>query len=158
MSSLLIGLVTCSCGPFLPAQHIAVSNVFKKPASHATITILVIFRSNKTSLCARFGVKNDKNHLFYTKKRPNSCICQKNVLSLHHEWIARIFATKNFAIIKWLIMNPFKFGTIVENEFFTDRIEELATLKMHLDSENHIILIIFDCLNKSFAMRLTVTD
>jgi hypothetical protein len=38
-------------------------------------------------------------------------------------------------------MNPFKFGTIVENDFFTDRKEECELLKQKLDSENHIVLI-----------------
>ena len=38
-------------------------------------------------------------------------------------------------------MNPFKFGTIVENEFFTDRKEECQMLKQKRDSENHIVLI-----------------
>lgn len=38
-------------------------------------------------------------------------------------------------------MNPFKFGTIVQNEFFTDRIVELETVKQMLDSENHLVLI-----------------
>lgn len=38
-------------------------------------------------------------------------------------------------------MNPFKFGTIVEGDFFTDRIEETALLTQKLDSENHIVLI-----------------
>jgi AAA+ ATPase superfamily predicted ATPase len=37
--------------------------------------------------------------------------------------------------------NPFKFGTIVEDEFFTDRINELEYIKRVLDSENHLILI-----------------
>ena len=38
-------------------------------------------------------------------------------------------------------MNPFKFGTIVEDDFFTDRKEECELLKQKLDSENHIVLI-----------------
>ena len=38
-------------------------------------------------------------------------------------------------------MNPFKFGTIVEGDFFTDRVEETAMLLQKLDSENHIVLI-----------------
>lgn len=38
-------------------------------------------------------------------------------------------------------MNPFKFGTVVENEFFTDRISELQRVKEILDSENHLVLI-----------------
>ena len=37
--------------------------------------------------------------------------------------------------------NPFKFGTIVEDEFFTDRISELRYIEQKLNSENHIILI-----------------
>ena len=37
--------------------------------------------------------------------------------------------------------NPFKFGTIVEDEFFTDRINELEHIKRVMDSENHLILI-----------------
>lgn len=38
-------------------------------------------------------------------------------------------------------MNPFKFGTIVDGEFFTDRVAETAQLSQKLDSENHIVLI-----------------
>lgn len=38
-------------------------------------------------------------------------------------------------------MNPFKFGTIVDGDFFTDRISETALLSQKLDSENHVILI-----------------
>ncbi len=37
--------------------------------------------------------------------------------------------------------NPFKFGTIVENEYFTDRVEELAAICQTMESENHLILI-----------------
>ena len=37
--------------------------------------------------------------------------------------------------------NPFKFGTIVEDEFFTDRILELRYIEQKLNSDNHIILI-----------------
>lgn len=38
-------------------------------------------------------------------------------------------------------MNPFKFGTIVEDDFFTDRVKELEEVKQKLDSENHLVLI-----------------
>jgi AAA+ ATPase superfamily predicted ATPase len=38
-------------------------------------------------------------------------------------------------------MNPFKFGTIVESSFFTDRRIELQQIKYVLNSENHLILI-----------------
>ena len=37
--------------------------------------------------------------------------------------------------------NPFKFGTIVEAENFTDRIEEVAYISHFVDSANHLILI-----------------
>jgi hypothetical protein len=36
--------------------------------------------------------------------------------------------------------NPFKFGVLVDNEFFTDRNEELKEVQRTLDSENHLIL------------------
>ena len=37
--------------------------------------------------------------------------------------------------------NPFKFGTIVEAEYFTDRIKEVAYIKQSLQSANHLVLI-----------------
>jgi len=37
--------------------------------------------------------------------------------------------------------NPFKFGTIVEDEFFTDRTQELQYIVRVMESENHLILI-----------------
>lgn len=37
--------------------------------------------------------------------------------------------------------NPFKFGTIVEEEFFTDRVKEVAYIKQFLNSANHLVLI-----------------
>ena len=37
--------------------------------------------------------------------------------------------------------NPFKFGTIVEEEYFTDRVEEVAYISRFVDSANHLILI-----------------
>lgn len=40
-----------------------------------------------------------------------------------------------------VMKNPFKFGTIVEDDFFTDRINELKYIKQKLDSENHLIMI-----------------
>lgn len=56
-------------------------------------------------------------------------------------FVTKNFVTKNFVIHKRLIMNPFKFGTVVENDFFTDRINELKSVKELLDSENHLVLI-----------------
>ena len=37
--------------------------------------------------------------------------------------------------------NPFKFGTVVEEEYFTDRQEELQYICRVMDSENHLALI-----------------
>ena len=37
--------------------------------------------------------------------------------------------------------NPFKFGTIVEAEFFTDRVKEVAYIGQFLKSANHLVLI-----------------
>ena len=37
--------------------------------------------------------------------------------------------------------NPFKFGTIVDEEFFTDRTKELRYILQVMESENHLILI-----------------
>ena len=37
--------------------------------------------------------------------------------------------------------NPFKFGTIVEAEYFTDRVNEVAYIRQFLESANHLVLI-----------------
>lgn len=37
--------------------------------------------------------------------------------------------------------NPFKFGTIVEEEYFTDRVNEVAFIKEYVKSANHLVLI-----------------
>ena len=37
--------------------------------------------------------------------------------------------------------NPFKFGTIVEAEYFTDRVNEVAYIRQFVESSNHLILI-----------------
>lgn len=37
--------------------------------------------------------------------------------------------------------NPFQFGVLVDNEYFTDRVNELKQVQMSLNSPNHLILI-----------------
>ena len=37
--------------------------------------------------------------------------------------------------------NPFKFGSVVDEPYFTDRINELAYIKHSMNSANHIVLI-----------------
>lgn len=37
--------------------------------------------------------------------------------------------------------NPFKYGTIVDDSYFTDRVQELAFVKQSMNSDNHLVLI-----------------
>ena len=37
--------------------------------------------------------------------------------------------------------NPFKFGSLDDAPYFTDRVKELQYIKQFLNSENHLILI-----------------
>ncbi len=37
--------------------------------------------------------------------------------------------------------NPFRYGTVVDGEYFTDRFEELQSISRLLDSDNHLVLI-----------------
>jgi hypothetical protein len=37
--------------------------------------------------------------------------------------------------------NPFKFGSVVEGPYFTDRTGEMARVKSILNSSNHLIVI-----------------
>ena len=55
-------------------------------------------------------------------------------------------------------MNNFKFGTIVSGDYFTDRKNELATIKCRLDSENHLILISPRRFGKSSLVRKCLTE
>ena len=54
--------------------------------------------------------------------------------------------------------NPFKFGTIVEGEYFTDRTEELESIKQLLNSDNHLILISPRRFGKSGLVKKAVTQ
>ena len=40
-----------------------------------------------------------------------------------------------------IISNPFKYGSIVEGDFFTDRAVDLAKAVQIIESSNHLILI-----------------
>ena len=48
----------------------------------------------------------------------------------------QIYVTRNLDM-----ENPFKYGSVVEEPYFTDRVEELKTIKQFLNSPNHLILI-----------------
>jgi uncharacterized protein len=39
------------------------------------------------------------------------------------------------------VANPFKFGSVVDEPYFTNRINELQHIKKLLESQNHLILI-----------------
>lgn len=52
--------------------------------------------------------------------------------------------------------NPFKFGTLVDDPYFTDRTEELKRIGVFLHSENHLILISPRRFGKSSLVRKAV--
>jgi uncharacterized protein len=54
--------------------------------------------------------------------------------------------------------NPFKFGTIVEGEYFTDRIVELESIKRVLQSPNHLVLISPRRFGKSSLVKKAVAQ
>mgnify|MGYP003424494683 FL=1 len=54
--------------------------------------------------------------------------------------------------------NPFKFGTLVDNQYFTDRIEELEQINRTLNSPNHLILISPRRFGKSRLVKKAVTE
>lgn len=54
-------------------------------------------------------------------------------------------------------MNPFKFGTVVDGDFFTDRDSEIALLTQKLNSENHSVLISPRRFGKSSLVRRVVS-
>jgi len=54
--------------------------------------------------------------------------------------------------------NPFKFGTIVEEAYFTDRIHEVAFIKQFVQSANHLILISPRRFGKSSVIAKALKD
>ena len=52
--------------------------------------------------------------------------------------------------------NPFKYGILVDDDYFTDRIEELQYITQFLSSENHLILISPRRYGKSSLVRKAV--
>lgn len=49
--------------------------------------------------------------------------------------------------------NPFKFGSVVDGPFFTDREEEITRITSYLDGENHLVLISPRRYGKTSLMR-----
>jgi len=56
------------------------------------------------------------------------------------------------------VENPFKFGTIVEAEFFTDRVQEVAYIKQFVQSANHLVLISPRRFGKSSVVAKALKD
>jgi len=52
--------------------------------------------------------------------------------------------------------NPFKFGSLVDAPYFTDRVKELEYIIQFLKSENHLILISPRRFGKSSLVRKAV--
>lgn len=56
------------------------------------------------------------------------------------------------------MMNPFVFGTMVDEPYFTDRRRELEQISQFLDSENHLIIISPRRYGKSSLVRKAVSQ
>ena len=54
--------------------------------------------------------------------------------------------------------NPFKFGTVVDSPYFTDREDELSRIASFLKSENHLILISPRRVGKTSLLRKVVNE
>jgi hypothetical protein len=54
--------------------------------------------------------------------------------------------------------NPFKFGTIVDGQYFTDREDEIARISSYIKGENHLILISPRRFGKTSLIRKVVND
>lgn len=68
--------------------------------------------------------------------------------------VAKNIGTKNIGIME----NPFKFGTVVDSPYFTDRIEELAVVRQALNSRNHLVVISPRRFGKTSLVRKAVTE
>lgn len=56
------------------------------------------------------------------------------------------------------MQNPFKFGTLVDSPYFTDRVKELEYITHMLNSENHLILISPRRFGKSSLVKKAVNE
>ena len=54
--------------------------------------------------------------------------------------------------------NPFKFGSVVDGEYFTDRNDELPQVKQIISSRNHLILISPRRYGKTSLIRKAVKE
>ncbi|MCK7535024.1 MAG: ATP-binding protein [Marinilabiliales bacterium] len=54
--------------------------------------------------------------------------------------------------------NPFKFGTVVDGSYFTNREEEIAKISSFIKGENHLILISPRRFGKTSLIRKVVNE
>ena len=54
--------------------------------------------------------------------------------------------------------NPFKFGSVVDDPFFTNRTEELAKVQAIINSDNHLIMISPRRFGKTSLIRKAVKN
>ena len=64
----------------------------------------------------------------------------KKSATFAQNFVTTFFVTMFFVVANNM-ENPFKFGSIVENEFFTDRVQETEYICNYLKSRNHLVLI-----------------
>ncbi len=54
--------------------------------------------------------------------------------------------------------NPFKFGSIVEGDYFTDRVQEVEYIKRYIESPNHLVLISPRRFGKSSVVKKALSE
>lgn len=54
--------------------------------------------------------------------------------------------------------NPFKFGSIVEGDYFTDRVQEVEYIKHYIESPNHLVLISPRRFGKSSVVKKALSE
>jgi AAA+ ATPase superfamily predicted ATPase len=57
-----------------------------------------------------------------------------------------------------MLLNPFKFGTVVDGQFFTDREEQVEKISSFIKGENHLILISPRRFGKTSLIRKVVNE
>ncbi len=68
----------------------------------------------------------------------NILLDRDNVVYLHYEKVRNEkYRNKNLRNME----NPFKFGTVVDEEYFTDRVNEVTYIRQFINSPNHLVLI-----------------
>ena len=96
--------------------------LFKKVLTSTKCCSFLVLGDTKFKIAGYLFRQNNKlcKHISFFCR--NICTIDFFVVPLHRILITTIFVTTFFVIIMHM-ENPFKFGSIVEDEFFTDRFE-----------------------------------